>query len=199
MLDTVSAYGGKPLAIEVARGAGKAHVTLTLTPKPTEVPNPETGGVQTLGRVGALPRDISRQEPVGALEAIEAGWDGTWAMGGQIVRVVKGLATREVSVKNLGGPIAITRASVAAARNGVENLLYLIAFLSINVAILNLLPIPILDGGQVLLNIAESIKGSPFSMRTREYILRVGLVAIGALFALVMFNDIRDGVMRLLK
>ncbi|MHB0948663.1 MAG: RIP metalloprotease RseP [Gemmatimonadaceae bacterium] len=197
MLDTVSAYGGRPLTVEVARGG--ARRTLTVTPKPTEVPDPETGAVRTLGRVGATPRDISRQEPVGALEAVKAGWDGTWAMGGQIVRVVKGLATREVSVKNLGGPIAITRASVAAARNGLENLLYLIAFLSINVAILNLLPIPILDGGQVLLNVAESIKGRPFSMRTREYILRFGLVAIGALFALVMFNDIRDGVMRLLK
>jgi regulator of sigma E protease len=197
MLDTVSAYGGRPLAVEVSRRG--ALQRLTMTPKPTEVPDAETGKVQTLGRIGAVPRDISRQEPVGALEAVEAGWDGTWAMGGQIVRVVKGLATREVSVKNLGGPIAITRASVAAARNGIENLLYLIAFLSINVAILNLLPIPILDGGQVVLNVLESIKGSPFSMRTREYILRFGLVAIGMLFALVMFNDIRDGVMRLLK
>ncbi|HEY0997390.1 MAG TPA: RIP metalloprotease RseP [Gemmatimonadaceae bacterium] len=197
MLDTVSAYGGKPLRVEVARASGRQ--VLTVTPKPTEIPDPETGAVKTLGRVGATPRDISRQEPVGALEAVGAGWDATWAMGGQIVRVVKGLATREVSVKNLGGPIAITRASVAAARNGLENLLYLIAFLSINVAILNLLPIPILDGGQVVLNVLESIKGSPFSMRTREYILRFGLVAIGMLFALVMFNDIRDGVMRLLK
>jgi regulator of sigma E protease len=197
MLDTVSAYGGKPLRVEVARASGRQ--VLTVTPKPTEIPDPETGAVKTLGRVGATPRDISRQEPVGAFEAVGAGWNATWAMGGQIVRVVKGLATREVSVKNLGGPIAITRASVAAARNGLENLLYLIAFLSINVAILNLLPIPILDGGQVVLNVLETIKGSPFSMRTREYILRFGLVAIGMLFALVMFNDIRDGVMRLLK
>ena len=96
-----------------------------------------------------------------------------------------------MSVKQLGGPIAITRASVSAARNGVAELFNLIALLSINVAVLNLLPIPILDGGQILINVLESAKGSPFSMRTREYILRFGLIAIALLFAIVMYNDTR--------
>src|SRR6185295_15903258 len=73
----------------------------------------------------------------------------------------------------------------------------LIVLLSINVAIFNLLPIPILDGGQILINVLESVKGSPFTMRTREYILRFGLVTIGALFVFVMFNDTRDGLSRL--
>jgi len=98
-----------------------------------------------------------------------------------------------VSVKELGGPVAITRASVSAARNGVDELFYLIALLSINVAVLNLLPIPILDGGQILINVLESAKGSPFSMRTREYILRFGLFAIALLFVIVMYNDTRAG------
>jgi regulator of sigma E protease len=80
---------------------------------------------------------------------------------------------------------------VAAAKSGWDNVFYLLAFLSINVAVLNLLPIPILDGGQIVLNIVESAKGSAFSLRTREYILRAGLVAIALLFALVMFNDIK--------
>ena len=68
-------------------------------------------------------------------------------------------------------------------------LFLLIAGLSINLAVFNLLPIPILDGGQVVVTVLESIKGRPFSLRTRENILRVGLVAIGLLFVLVMFND----------
>ena len=102
-----------------------------------------------------------------------------------------------MSVKQLGGPIAITRASVAAARNGLADLFYLIALLSINVAVLNLLPIPILDGGQILINVLESAKGSPFSVRTREYILRFGLVAIALLFAIVMYNDTRAGFAKL--
>jgi len=113
--------------------------------------------------------------------------------------VVQGLLTREISVRQLGGPIAITQASVTAARGGLEQLFYLIAFLSINVAVLNLLPIPILDGGQILINVLESVNGSPFSLRTREYILRFGLLAIALLFALVMFNDLQAAATRLFR
>jgi regulator of sigma E protease len=108
--------------------------------------------------------------------------------------VVRGLMTREVSVRQLGGPIAITRASVAAAQSGLESLFLLIALLSVNVAVLNLLPIPILDGGQILINVAEAVKGRPFSTRTREYILRFGLVAILLIFAMSTFNDVLMGV-----
>ena len=79
--------------------------------------------------------------------------------------------------------------SVEAARSGLESLLTLIALLSVNVAILNMLPIPILDGGQILINVLESAKGKPFSLRTREYILRFGLLAIALLFVVVMYND----------
>ncbi|HEY5060217.1 MAG TPA: site-2 protease family protein, partial [Gemmatimonadaceae bacterium] len=60
-----------------------------------------------------------------------------------------------------------------------------------------LLPIPILDGGQILINVLEAVKGSPFSMRTREYILRIGLFAIALLFAIVMYNDTRAGFVKL--
>jgi regulator of sigma E protease len=112
-------------------------------------------------------------------------------MGTSIIGTVRDLVTRKVSVDQLGGPIAITRASVQAARSGLESLFYLIALLSINVAILNLLPIPILDGGQILINVLESARGHPFSLRTREYILRGGLLVILLLFVLVMFNDTR--------
>jgi len=100
-------------------------------------------------------------------------------------------------VRELGGPIAITRVAVSQARKGLDDLFALIALLSINVAVLNLLPIPILDGGQILINVLESAKGSPFSMRTREYILRFGLFAIALLFAIVMYNDTRAGFAKL--
>ena len=115
----------------------------------------------------------------------------TWNLAVLVVGTVKGLLGGAVSVGNLGGPIAIAQSSVEAARGGFETLVGLIGFLSINIAILNLLPIPILDGGQILLNVAESVKGRPFSARTREAIARVGLLAIALLFAVVMFNDFR--------
>ena len=118
-------------------------------------------------------------------------------MASSVGGFLKALVVGRVSLKQLGGPIAIGRASVNAARSGWEDLFYLIALLSVNVAVLNMLPIPILDGGQILINVIESAKGSPFSLRTREYILRFGLAAIALLFIVVMFNDTRGGFSRL--
>jgi regulator of sigma E protease len=153
--------------------------------------DPITGAEGPVGKIGAFPSDISAREPVSAGEAVSLGLRSTWFMSTAIVGIIRDLFTRKVSMDQLGGPIAITRASVAAARSGLENLFSLIALLSINVAVLNLLPIPILDGGQVVLNVVESARGKPLSMRTREYVLRIGLVFILMLFVLVMFNDIK--------
>jgi regulator of sigma E protease len=108
-----------------------------------------------------------------------------------LVVIVKRLVFGEMSIRQLSGPVGITKMSVEAARSGLDYLFSLIALLSINVAVLNLLPIPILDGGQILINVLESAKGKPFSLRTREYILRFGLLAIALLFAIVMYNDTR--------
>jgi regulator of sigma E protease len=138
------------------------------------------------------------RERVGFGRAIALGASTTVEMGTNVVTVVRGLFAGDVDASNLGGPLAIGQASVEAARNGAESLLNLIAFLSINIAIMNLLPIPILDGGQILINVLEGIKGSSFSARTREYILRTGVVAVLLLFALVMYNDIRALVARVL-
>lgn len=191
----VSASAGKPVVVAVRGGTGAREVTVT--PEASDEQDPASGKVRKVGRIGAQVVDIATREPIGFGQAVEAGWSGTWRMGGAIVTIVRGLFAGDVALNQLGGPIAITRASVEAGQAGLERLFELIALLSINVAILNLLPIPILDGGQVLLNVAEAVKGSPFSLRTREYILRFGLVAIAMLFALVMFNDITAIVRRL--
>ncbi|MGH7633538.1 MAG: site-2 protease family protein, partial [Gemmatimonadaceae bacterium] len=75
---------------------------------------------------------------------------------------------------------------------------YLLALLSVNLAVFNLLPIPILDGGQIALNVVEAAKGSAVSMRTRENLIRFGLAAIALLFVIVMYNDITSWVRHLL-
>lgn len=197
LVTRVSGAPGRDVELDVARGAERVRVRVR--PESTQAQDPATGRARTVGRIGAAARDVTRREPVGLGEAIAAGWRATWFDAGRIVQVVKGLLTREISVRQLGGPIAITQASVTAARGGLEQLFYLIAFLSINVAVLNMLPIPILDGGQILINVIESAKGSPFSLRTREYILRFGLLAIALLFALVMFNDLQAAASRLFQ
>jgi regulator of sigma E protease len=191
MVAQVGASPNKPITFVMRRGA--ATETLTVTPKAVSEPDPSTGRERTVGKIGAGARDPSIRVTLNFGEALAWGLRITRTNAGAVFKVLHDIGTGSVSVKELGGPVAITRASVSAARNGVDELFYLIALLSINVAVLNLLPIPILDGGQILINVLESAKGSPFSMRTREYILRFGLFAIALLFAIVMYNDTRAG------
>ena len=185
----ISARPGRATSIDVIRGG--SPVRITVTPLPEEFTDPIGGGTQTVGRIGVIPRgDIARQR-TGPVDAVVTGTKVTAAMAGSIVGVVRGLFTGSIGVENLGGPIAIARVSVEAAQGGLETFLALIAFLSINIAVLNLLPIPVLDGGQILIHLLEAVKGSPFSPRAREYILRAGLAIILMLVVLVMYNDIR--------
>lgn len=190
--DRVSTSAGVPLPFEIVRRG--RQMTLTITPEAQQSKDRATSTMRSVGKIGAMAANNSVREPLSFGSAVSAGARRTWGIATQIVDVVRGLLTREVSVRQLGGPIAITRASVAAAQSGLETLLALIAILSVNVAVLNLLPIPILDGGQILINVAEAAKGSPFSTRTREYILRFGLVAILLIFAMSTFNDVVMGV-----
>lgn len=164
----------------------------TLSPQTAEAPNPITGVTRKVGRIGVYVRDSVAREPVGLVDAIGFGGRATWAMTTNVVQVLGGLVAGDVSPRNLGGPIAIARTSVQAARNGAETLWSLIAFLSLNIAILNLVPIPVLDGGQILLVLAEKAKGKAFSVRTRETFARIGVLAVLALIILVTFNDVRS-------
>lgn len=195
MVDEVTASPGKPMTFVIARGG--AIDTLSVTPKASEEADPRTGATRTIGRIGASARVPIVHESVGFGRSIVLGWKLTMANAGLVFKVLHDIGSGDQSVRQLGGPIAITRAAVSAARSGIDDLFGLIAILSINVAVLNLLPVPILDGGQILINLLESAKGSPFSLRTREYILRVGLFAIALLFITVMYNDTRGGFIKL--
>jgi regulator of sigma E protease len=170
---------------------------LSITPKAVKEPDPVSGKEHTVGKIGAGVRPPPQPPRLALGSAISVGTQLTIQQAGAVFEVLRSIGTGERSVKELGGPIAITRASVEAARSGMASLFNLIALLSINVAVLNLLPIPILDGGQILINVLESAKGSPFSMRTREYILRLGLFAIALLFVVVMYNDTRGAFAKL--
>lgn len=188
LLTTISGSAGKSVTLDVVRNG--APVALTMTPVAQKGADPATGKPIMVGRVGAYPKDRVLRDRLGPIDASLAGARATVSMGVSVVGVVGGLLRGAISVKNLAGPVGIVRTSVAAARTGFESLWALVAFLSVNLAVLNLLPIPILDGGQVLFTIAESVKGKPFSIRTRENVMRVGLAVIALLFITVMFNDI---------
>lgn len=187
LVNTISSSAGTELVFDVQRAGGPTRIAVT--PALDTSTNLTTGKLEHVGRIGILPKALSRRVSFG--EAVTHGWSLTWGMAGSVIEALKGLATRKVAPSELGGPIMIATASVQAARGGLENLLVLIALISVNLAVFNLLPIPILDGGQIMVNLLEAMKGSAFSARTRDYILRVGLAAVLLLFALVTYNDLR--------
>jgi regulator of sigma E protease len=188
LIGVVSPAAGKPLLFTIRRGAETKQMTIVPDSQPAE----STDSVKHyVGKVGIGQADIAVHEAIGFPEAVSAGWGMTWGNVALVGSFLKHLASGQASMRDMGGPIAITQASVEAARGGAIRLFGLLAFLSVNLAVMNLLPIPILDGGQIVMNVAESIKGRPFSLRTKENFARVGLLAIALLFVVVMFNDVR--------
>jgi regulator of sigma E protease len=185
LLDSIGASAGRLVVLGIVRHGQPLEVRVT--PVADVVIDPRTGVKASLGRIGMMPSESF--VPISVPKAFATAWTLTIDNGGRIFSALGALA-HGVGVRDLGGPIAIAQVSVQAARGGIEMLLSLVALISINVAVFNLLPIPILDGGQILLNVAETIKGSAFSTQTRERILKGGLLLIGLLFATVMFNDI---------
>jgi len=177
----VSGSIGVPLTLELIRGGKPMRVTVT--PAAENVLDTITGTPKPAGKIGLLAKALDAPMPLG--DAIRGGWGMTAAMGGLVFTTLRNLHPSQLT-----GPIGIVQASVEVARSGWVSLLLLIATISVNVAIVNLLPIPVLDGGQIVINVLETIKGKPFSLKTREMILRSGLLIIGAILILVMFNDI---------
>lgn len=123
----------------------------------------------------------------------EAPWVGlretgrwTWLT----VEVLGKMVVGRVSPRNLGGPIAIAQMAGETARAGLLSFLFLVAVLSVNLAVLNLLPIPILDGGHVLFFGIEAVRGRPVSIRNREVAQQVGLMILLMLMAYVIYNDV---------
>lgn len=189
VIERVSPITSGTVTLDIDRGG--TRLQKTVAPQTADGTDPVTGATRKVGRVGMMVRDSIVREPVGFVQAVQSGTRATWSMARNVVSVLGGLVSGEVSAKNLGGPIQIARTSVQAAKSGAEMLWSLIAFLSLNIAILNLVPIPVLDGGQILMVLAEKVKGGAFSMRTREAFARVGVLAVLALILLVTFNDLR--------
>ncbi len=127
--------------------------------------------------------------PVGFFESAILGVERTWLFADGIFRFLYGLISGSVSAKMIGGPVFIAKVAGDAARQGFGNLLWLIAFLSVNLAIVNVLPIPVLDGGHLLFLGVEKIRGKSLSLKHRAIAQQVGLFFILIFISYVTFND----------
>ena len=189
MAEIISGSGGKTLEIEVARG--KVRIDVAITPVARDDVNifGEKTKIQRFVIGISSSGEILKKE-LSTLQAFKESISQTYEIAKlTIVSVVK-IITGAISTKNLGGPIMIAEMAGQQAKAGAANLIFFIALLSINLAILNFLPIPILDGGQVLFFTIEAILGRPVSMRVREIAQQGGVAVLILLMLLVFYNDI---------
>jgi regulator of sigma E protease len=197
VVNYIEKSAGHTVTLVVARGAERA--SFSVRPDSMQQEDPATKQQVWVGKIGAVARMELGHEPVPFGLAVREGFEDTWRSAGLIVRSLQMLATGRASVRQLGGPVAIGSAAAQAAKQGWETLLNLLAIISINLAVVNLLPVPVLDGGQILILGAEKLKGGPLAIRTRETLMKVGLAFIAVLLIVVMFNDIPRLVMSFIK
>ena len=188
LLETLQRRGPEPVAIEVAR-AGR-RLTYDITPYIDSITGPD-GKPQAIGRIGVAVAGDFRSEKLSLGQAVVEGWKGTVSASTQIVRTVRGLFSGRISRREVGGPILIGQLAGESARMGPDAFLAFMALISINLAVLNLLPVPVLDGGQFLFLLAEAVVRRPLPIRLRERLTMVGLVLIVLLMGLAFSNDIR--------
>jgi regulator of sigma E protease len=177
----VGANPGVPLSIVVDRNG--ALSTLTATPAERD-----KGG--KLGIRSSNAEADTATEPVSPVEAVQLGAERTWFIVSTTLGAIHDIAVGKQSAAQLGGPIMIAQLSGKVAQRGLDVLLGFTAMLSASVGLFNLFPIPILDGGHLLLCLIEAVRGKPLSERALEMSFRVGLVLIGTLFVFVFFNDL---------
>jgi regulator of sigma E protease len=154
-------------------------------------------GEQGVGKFGArvevpaaLWQDLRAEDRLGPVDAVPAAIRRTGQMSGLTLKMLWRMVLGEVSVKNVSGPIQIAQVAGFSAQIGLVSFLSFMAVVSVSLGVLNLLPVPLLDGGHLMFYAAEAIKGSPLSEKALELGQRVGLVFLASLMGLAFYNDI---------
>jgi regulator of sigma E protease len=199
--DTIVSMNGKPIAtwlqlVEIVRQSeghsiqlvvrrGGKEFPMEITPIQAMLPDG-----QTVWQIGLADKSQEAYERQGFFKAAKDAGLETYLNTRQIVEVIGGLFTGKISMRALAGPLGIARMSGQAAKQGPMSFLGLMAVISLNLGLINLLPIPILDGGHVLLLAVEGFMRRDLSLAVKERFVQVGLVFLLAVFAFVMYSDI---------
>ncbi len=176
----------RPLRFQVRRDG--ALLTLTVTPVPEKAV--VDGKPVEVGKIGISGPGRSVVRAANPLVAILRGAEATWGWTELTVVGIYKMLAGEISSKNIGGPLTIANISGEAAAQGTSSVVFLIAILSINLGVLNLLPIPILDGGHLLFFVIEAVLRRPLGERQREIAQQVGLLLLVGIMVFAFWNDI---------
>ena len=188
LLEAIRTRPGQSFEITVERD-GKP-LALTVTPDPVKERTP-TGEEVVVGKIqaGLAPKAV-KFEPYSPLTALWQGTVKTWDMTVLTAKGLWKLVTRQIDLSNIGGPIQIATETTRQANEGLVSVAVFVAVISVNLAVLNLLPIPMLDGGHLLFFLIEAILGRPLSLRKREMAQQVGFVLLMMIMVFALYNDL---------
>jgi regulator of sigma E protease len=184
MTKVIHALPNSEITLKILREGTQSKLKIKTTYRLSPVKN----GIDTLGVIGIAP-EIFYVE-MNFLDAIFFGWDRTLASFGMIIMSLKMVGSGAASVSDFGGPIMIAQLAGQTADAGLVPYLTLMALLSVNLAFLNILPIPGLDGGHIFIHLIEGLIRRPLTLKTRITIQQIGMAFILMLFITIMFNDI---------
>jgi regulator of sigma E protease len=180
---------GHALQFKVMRGGATHQLAIT--------PEAKQEGGKTLGRIGAAPKideaAIKRlivEVRYGPLESVARAVERTWGVSMFTLKMLGRMIVGDISLKNLSGPITIADYAGQSAQLGWLAYVSFLALISISLGVLNLMPVPLLDGGHLMYYVAEIVKGSPVSDRVMEVGQQVGMVLLFSLMAFALYNDI---------
>ena len=189
LVRAVREHPGRPLRLAVEREG--AHLSLEV------VPEAVSSGATRIGRIGAAPRvDAAHVERIlvrvqhGPLEALAKGCEKTWEIALFSLKMLGKMLLGEVSWKHLSGPVTIADYAGQSAQMGWISYATFLALISVSLGVLNLLPVPLLDGGHLMYYAVEIIRGSPVSERAMELGQRVGLALLLFMMAFAFYNDL---------
>ncbi|HLB44142.1 MAG TPA: RIP metalloprotease RseP, partial [Candidatus Limnocylindrales bacterium] len=179
LIELIRANENTAMQFSIRRGADELEVSIT--PR-------RRGDVAVIG-AELSPLELRTIEP-GPIQAVQMSLARNWEWTKLIVETLVGLFTRETSVRQLMGPVAIAELSGGAARLGWVALFNLMAMISLNLGLLNLMPIPVLDGGHIVIMALEGLARRDFSVRVKEKLLLAGFVVLLMLMVTVVYNDL---------
>lgn len=190
-LEYIRLYPGETVTVRVLRDGSPTELRLSIG-------QVEEDG-ELVGRIGAwrptsFPEDVlervQAEQRFGPIEGLQRGLDKTWEMTALTVRMLGHMLVGQVSYRNVSGPISIAAYAGDSAAAGLTAFLNFLSIVSISLGIMNLLPIPLLDGGQIVYQLAEGLKGSPLSERAMLVGQQVGIMLLIVLMGFVFYNDL---------
>jgi regulator of sigma E protease len=197
LAEAIQGRAGMPTRLQVRRGSELIDITVVPTAVKDRGPNSQEVEVGRIGISPALTSTYVRSNPIVAIgEGLARTVEITWLTAVGLYKIVVGQLDRS----NIGGPIQIAVAAGEQARQGLPSLAFFTAVISVNLFLLNLLPVPMLDGGHLLFFVCEAILGRPLSVRKREIAQQVGFVLLLLLMVFAVYNDLmRIDVLRFFR